>query len=99
MKKHIGVCILIITLGTSAAFGSERVHLAQAGQTVPPPPVRPPSLDQTTTSCQISCDSTAMNCMNNCGFITGAQAATAPDFRAQCSLSCSSQQLVCKQRC
>ncbi len=43
--KHIGVCILIVMLGTSAAFGSDRVHLAQAGQTVPPPPVQPPSLD------------------------------------------------------
>ena len=38
------------------------------------------------------------DCMNNCGLITGAQAAAAPDFRTQCSLSCSSQQLVCKQR-
>jgi hypothetical protein len=99
MKKHIGVCILIAMLGTSAALGSEGVHLAQAGQTAPPPPVRAPSLDQTTTSCQINCDSSAMNCMNNCGFVTGAQAAANPDFRAQCSLSCSSQQMVCKQRC
>jgi hypothetical protein len=97
--KHIGVCILLVTLGTSAAFGAEHVRLAQAGQTVAPPPVRAPSIDQSTTSCQITCDSSAMNCMNNCGFVTGAQAAANPDFRAQCSLSCSSQQLVCKQRC
>ena len=90
--KHIGVCILLVMLGTSAA-------LAQAGQTVTPVPAPPPSLNLTTTSCQISCNSSAMNCLNNCGFITGAQAASAPDFRAQCSLSCSSQQMVCKQRC
>ena len=98
MKCMLGVCIITAMLGTSA-LGAERIHLAQAGQTVAPPPVRPPSLDQTTTSCQISCNSAAMNCMNNCGLITGAQAAAAPDFRAQCTLSCSSQQLVCKQRC
>ena len=97
--KHIGVGILLVMLGTSAAFGTERIRFAQAGQTAPPPPVRAPSIDQTTTSCQISCDSSAMNCMNNCGLITGAQAAAAPDFRAQCTLSCSSQQMVCKQRC
>jgi hypothetical protein len=88
------VGILLVMLCTSAGFGAEHVHLAQAGQTVLPPPIRPPSVDQTTTSCQISCDSSVMNCMNNCGLITGAQAAAAPDFRAQCSLSCSSQQLV-----
>jgi hypothetical protein len=41
----------------------------------------------------------AMSCMNNCGFVTGAQAASQPDFRVQCSLGCSSQQMVCKQRC
>jgi len=36
--KHIGVAILLVMLGTSAAFGTERIHLAQAGQTVAPPP-------------------------------------------------------------
>ena len=99
MKRVLGAVCVVLALGSSAAFGTERMQLAQAGQTVAPPPVRAPSIDQTTTSCQISCDSSAMNCMNNCGFITGAQAAANPDFRAQCSLSCSSQQMVCKQRC
>jgi hypothetical protein len=51
--KHIVVCILVALLGTSAAFGTERIRFAQAGQTAPPPPVRAPSIDQTTTSCQI----------------------------------------------
>jgi hypothetical protein len=97
--KHIGVGILLVMLGTSAAFGSERIHLAQAGQTVAPPPSGLLPLNQAISNCQISCDSSAMNCMNNCGLITGAQAAAAPDFRAQCTLSCSSQQMVCKQRC
>ena len=55
MKCMLGVCIITAVLGTSA-LGAERIHLAQAGQTVAPPPVRPPSLDQTTTSCQINCD-------------------------------------------
>jgi len=96
--KHIVVCILLALLGTSTAFGAERIQLAQAG-TVSPLPAPPLPLNQATASCQISCDSSAMNCLNNCGFITGAQAASAPDFRAQCSLSCTSQQMVCKQRC
>ena len=85
--------------GQPAGCPFARIHLAQAGQTVPPPPSGLLPLNQATSNCQISCDSSAMNCMNNCGLITGAQATTAPDFRAQCSLSCSSQQMVCKQRC
>ena len=97
--KHIGVCILLVILGTSAAFGTERIHLAQAGQTVTPVPAPPPSSNLATSNCQISCDLSAMSCMNNCGFVTGAQAASQPDFRVQCSLGCSSQQMVCKQRC
>ena len=52
MKRMLGAGIIIVVLGTSAV-AAERIHLAQAGQTVAPPPVRPPSLDQTTTSCQI----------------------------------------------
>ena len=97
MKAVLGAVCVVLALGSSAAFGTERIQLAQAGQTVAPPPVRPPSIDE--TICQITCDSSAMSCINNCDFITGAQAAANPDFRAQCSLSCSSQQLVCKQRC
>jgi hypothetical protein len=99
MKLLLGLCVLLIVFGSSATFGAERMRLAQAGQTVTPVPAPPPSLNLATTSCQISCDSSAMSCMNNCGFVTGAQAAAAPDFRAQCSLGCSSQQMVCKQRC
>jgi hypothetical protein len=93
------VSILLALLIPSGAFGAERVRMAQAGQTVTPVPAPPPSLSLATTSCQISCDTQAMNCMNNCGLITGAQATAAPDFRVQCSLGCSSQQLVCKQGC
>jgi hypothetical protein len=92
MRNALLFSILFVTLSTSVA-------LAQSGQTVTPVPAPPPSLNLATTSCQINCDSSAMGCMNNCGMITGAQAAANPDFRVQCSLSCSSQQLVCKSRC
>jgi hypothetical protein len=99
MKHLLGLCVLLTVLGSSAVFGAERMRLAQAGQTVTPVPAPPPSLNLTTTSCQISCDSSAMSCLNNCGGIAGSAANAQPDLRAQCSLSCTSQQLVCKQRC
>jgi hypothetical protein len=91
--------MLLVMLVNPTAFAADRIHFAQSGQTVTPLPSPPPTLNQTTTSCQINCDSRAMNCMNNCGLISGPVANTNPDFRAQCSLSCSSQQLVCKQEC
>jgi hypothetical protein len=83
----------------SAAFGSERVRLAQTFQNVPPPPPVQllPSVSPNTT-CTLGCDSLAMNCLNTCVPI-GPVASTAQGPNTQCSLTCTTQQLVCKQRC
>ena len=49
---------------TCASFGHELS--AQSNQTVNPVPTTPPSPNTTTLTCQINCDTQAMNCMNNC---------------------------------
>ena len=74
---------------------------AQAGQTVNPVPITPPTLNTTTLTCQINCDTLAMTCQNSCIPTTAAAAANsaAPPSAGACALSCTSQQLVCKQRC
>jgi len=87
-----------------AAFTTE--VFAQAGQTVNPVPITPPTLNTTTLTCQINCDTLAMTCQNSCIPTTAAAAAAATSTTPSstsaagaCALSCTSQQLVCKQRC
>ena len=77
---------------------------AQANQTSPPVPLVTPSLNTTTLTCQINCDTQAMNCMNNCIPVGGltvnsAGAVSSPVVNPSCNSTCSSQQLVCKQQC
>ena len=81
------------------AFATE--VFAQAGQTVNPVPITPPTLNTTTLTCQINCDTLAMTCQNSCIPTTAAIAANpaTPPSAGACALSCTSQQLVCKQRC
>jgi hypothetical protein len=89
-----------LVLLSCAVFATE--VFAQAGQTVNPVPITPPSVNTTTTTCQINCDTLAMNCQNSCIPTTGATVASplAPaGSSTACHLSCTSQQLVCKQRC
>ena len=71
---------------------------AQAGQTVPAVPQRAPSIDTTSSTCRITCDTQAMNCQNSCPIGLPAAGAN-PGSQANCTLGCSNQQLVCKQRC
>ena len=85
-----------------AAFATE--VFAQAGQTVNPVPITPPTLNTTTLTCQINCDTLAMTCQNSCIPTTAAAAATpttpsSTSAAGACALNCTSQQLVCKQRC
>jgi hypothetical protein len=80
-----------------AAFATE--VFAQAGQTVNPVPITPPTLNTTTLTCQINCDTLAMTCQNSCIPTTAAAAATPTTPSSTSALSCTSQQLVCKQRC
>ena len=74
---------------------------AQAGQVTNPVPLTPPSVNTTTTTCQVNCDTQAMNCQNSCLPTTAAVTANpaAGAGSGACNLSCTTQQLVCKQRC
>ena len=94
LKHLLQVSMLLGGLVTSPAFATDYPRLAQSGQTVNPLPSQPIQLSQTATSCQINCETSAMNCINNCGLVSGPVVDANPDFRTQCSLSCSSQQLV-----
>jgi hypothetical protein len=98
------IVLAALVLLNCAAFGTE--VFAQAGQTVNPVPITPPTLNTTTTTCQINCDTVAMNCQGAC--ISSAPAVTAPagsvvtapaGSSGACNLGCTTQQLVCKQRC
>ena len=58
-------CILLaaVVVLTCASFGPDL--FAQSSQTVTPVPMIPPSVNTTTLTCQINCDTQAMNYMNN----------------------------------
>jgi hypothetical protein len=93
MTRFVMLCL--IALMTCALFGTKL--FAQAGQTVTPPPQRAPAIDTASFTCRINCDTQAMNCQNSCP--SGLLAAANPGSQANCTLGCSNQQLVCKQRC
>ena len=93
------IVLAALVLVNCAAFATE--VFAQASQTVNPVPITPPSINTTTLTCQVNCDTQAMNCQNSCVPTTATvtinpAAATAS---SACNLSCTTQQLVCKQRC
>ena len=86
-----------LVLLNCAAFGTE--VFAQAGQTVNPVPITPPTLNTATTTCQINCDTQAMFCQNSCVPTAAINPAAPAGVTSNCNLSCTTQQLVCKQRC
>ena len=85
------LALVVAILLNCASFGTEL--FAQAGQTTIPVPLTPPLLQTAPLTCQINCDTLAMNCMNFCLPTAGA----APN--PSCNSNCVTQQLVCKQRC
>jgi hypothetical protein len=93
------IVLTALVLLDCVAFGTEL--FAQAGQTINPVPLTPPTLNTAPTTCQTSCDVQAMTCLNAC-VPTSAASAASPGTAASsgtCNLSCTTQQLVCKQRC
>jgi hypothetical protein len=66
-------------------------------QPAPQPQLLPQS--STTNACVINCDTFAMNCSNACVVIGPTTAAAAAGSSGQCNLTCTTQQLVCKQGC
>ncbi len=99
------IVLAALALLICATFGSE--VFAQAGQTINPVPLTPPSINTTATTCRINCDTQAMTCQNTCVPTAAAPTTTttlaaplaAPSSAGACNLSCTTQQLVCKQRC
>jgi hypothetical protein len=95
MRYALQLSILVLVLGGSAAVAADRIRLAQSSQTVAPlpPPQRFPQSSFAGTVA-ITCDSAAMSCLNTCVALSPTTPAN-----PQCSLTCTTQQLVCKQRC
>jgi hypothetical protein len=97
MTRYV-LAALVLFAGTSLATDV----FAQANQTAPPVPLVTPSLNTGTLTCQVNCDTVAMNCQNSCiptvAPTVGGAAAPGAGSGA-CNLACSTQQLVCKQRC
>jgi hypothetical protein len=94
LVTRLGLATLVLLCGASVATEL----FAQANQTSPPVPLVTPTLNTTTLTCQINCDTQAMNCQNSC-LPTAVATPGAPANTGACNLSCSTQQLVCKQRC
>ena len=99
MKRIVLAALVLVTC---IAFATEL--FAQASQTVNPVPITPPTINTTTLTCQVNCDTQAMNCMNNCIPIGGltvnsSGVVSSPVVNPSCNSTCSSQQLVCKQQC
>jgi hypothetical protein len=94
---RLGLATLVLLCGASVATEL----FAQANQTAPPVPLVAPTLNTTSLTCQINCDTQAMNCQNSCptASAVAAPGAVAPASTGACNLGCSTQQLVCKQRC
>ena len=87
MRYLLQLCVLFVLLAPSAVFGADQIRLAQSFQTAPPVP--PPQLLPQATiagTCNITCDSAAMSCLNTC-------VALSPNTPAnpQCSLTCTCQ--------
>jgi hypothetical protein len=98
MRYTLPLYVLFAAFGSSAAFGeTDRIQLAQTVQPAPQPQLLPQS--STTNACVINCDTLAMNCSNACVVIGPTTAAAAAGSSGQCNLTCTTQQLVCKQGC
>ena len=93
------VVLAALVLLSCTVFATELS--AQAGQTINPVPLTPPSVNTATSTCQTGCDVQAMSCLNSCVPAAAATAASpgAAASSGACNLNCTSQQLVCKQRC
>ncbi len=83
------------------------VSLAQVQITPTPLTPTPLIAGPNSTACANNCDIAAMSCQNSCLAVgplvssnpAGGAVASTPTINPSCPLSCSSQQLVCKQAC
>src|SRR5262245_58657649 len=104
-KPMTRIALTALVLLGSAVFITEVA--AQAGQVINPVPLTPPTINLNTTTCQTTCDTQAMLCLNTCvstaaaptTSTTGTTTPAPTPSAGTCNLSCTTQQLVCKQRC
>jgi hypothetical protein len=103
MPRIVQVALVLLSC---ALFATE--VFGQAGQVTNPVPLTAPSINTTTTTCQINCDTVAMTCLGACVPTTASTLIVVPGSTAvvpstattsTCNLNCTTQQLVCKQRC
>ena len=109
MSSKLAVWVLILGVVWAPTQTPEEgppVRLAQQTFTPPPPP--PPGLPsiipqtQAFTACVMNCDTASGACQGACSVNNSPALTSAPgahEALTQCYLSCSSQQLVCKQGC
>jgi hypothetical protein len=108
MRYVLQFFVLLAAFSISTALASDRIRLAQAvpgqvapqGQVLPAPlPATPLLSSQTSTACLVGCDTQLMNCQNSCVVVGPVTSTPNPAGIAPCALSCTTQQLVCKQAC
>jgi hypothetical protein len=61
LKHILQVGMLLAGLVTPPAFATDYTRLAQSGQTASPLPSQPIQWSETAVSCQINCETSAMN--------------------------------------
>jgi hypothetical protein len=102
MRRAVKLALLLVLCSSAA-----QVSIAQV-QTTPTPLTPTPLIGgATSTACSNTCDITAMSCQNSCLAVgplvtpnpAGGAHASTPTINPSCTLSCSSQQIVCKQAC
>jgi hypothetical protein len=89
MRYLVGLSLLLATLSPLSALAQ-----TQTAPVAPLPTLQLPS--STVTTCQVNCDTVAMNCQNTCVQVGPVVTPATP---GACNVACASQQLVCKQRC
>jgi hypothetical protein len=106
VNSRLAIGVLILGLGSTPAQMPEEgppVRLAQQTFTPPPPPVPvlPSIIPQTQafTACVMNCDTASGSCQSACSVSNSPALTSAAGALTQCYLSCTSQQLVCKQTC
>ena len=105
MSSRLAACVLVL----GVALAPVQTLAQQTVIVIPPPPGLPSILPQTQafTSCVLNCDTTVGLCQGACS-VNNSPVALAtpvggprpdPNALAQCFISCTSQQLNCKQAC
>ena len=109
MRDIFGILFLVVAGSAIASSEAPRVGGIQLAQTTTPVPLTLPSLAPGTpafNTCQVSCGTQVQTCQNqNLSLASGATTSASVTIAGpttnptQCTLNCTTQQLVCQQTC